>query len=165
MSFEPRHGKDPTGWHVVLKPGHNGRQAVREPAHRTSERYDQGRGAYPDSSIRRFMVERGVTVCGHLDGHIVLAVAASDCRYGRPTLMAATDGGSCRIPLPSRSRRWARGDCRAGGHTLDVVCGLGTEAAHLAAAGWQVAGIDLSQTALARAAAAHGASRNRPTPQ
>jgi SAM-dependent methyltransferase len=42
------------------------------------------------------------------------------------------------------------------GHALDVGCGLGTEAAHLAAAGWQVAGIDLSQTALARAAAAHG---------
>jgi SAM-dependent methyltransferase len=42
------------------------------------------------------------------------------------------------------------------GHALDVGCGLGTEAAHLAAAGWQVAGIDLSATALARAAAAHG---------
>ena len=27
--LSPRHGKDPTGWHVVLKPGHNGRQAVR----------------------------------------------------------------------------------------------------------------------------------------
>jgi SAM-dependent methyltransferase len=37
-----------------------------------------------------------------------------------------------------------------------VGCGLGTEAAHLAAAGWQVAGIDLSQTALAWAAAAPG---------
>ena len=42
------------------------------------------------------------------------------------------------------------------GHALDVGCGLGTEAAHLAAAGWQVTGIDLSQTALDRAAAAHG---------
>jgi SAM-dependent methyltransferase len=42
------------------------------------------------------------------------------------------------------------------GRALDVGCGLGSEAAHLAAAGWQVAGIDLSQTALARAAAAHG---------
>ena len=28
-SFEPRHGKGPTGWHIDLKPGHHDRQAVR----------------------------------------------------------------------------------------------------------------------------------------
>ena len=33
-SFEPRHGKGPTGGHIVIKPDHTGRQAVREPAHR-----------------------------------------------------------------------------------------------------------------------------------
>jgi 2-polyprenyl-3-methyl-5-hydroxy-6-metoxy-1,4-benzoquinol methylase len=34
-------------------------------------------------------------------------------------------------------------------------CGLGTEAAYLASVGWRVAGMDLSQTALRRAAAEH----------
>jgi SAM-dependent methyltransferase len=42
------------------------------------------------------------------------------------------------------------------GRALDVGCGLGTEAGHLASAGWQVAGIDLSEVALARAAAEQG---------
>jgi SAM-dependent methyltransferase len=42
---------------------------------------------------------------------------------------------------------------RPGGRALDVGCGLGVEAGYLAAAGWQVAGVDLSQVALARAAA------------
>jgi SAM-dependent methyltransferase len=41
------------------------------------------------------------------------------------------------------------------GRALDVGCGLGTEAAHLASTGWQVAGIDLSEVAVGRAAAAH----------
>jgi SAM-dependent methyltransferase len=44
----------------------------------------------------------------------------------------------------------------ATGRALDVGCGLGTEASHLAQAGWQVTGVDLSLTALARAAAALG---------
>ncbi len=39
------------------------------------------------------------------------------------------------------------------GRALDVGCGLGVEADDLAASGWQVAGIDVSQVALARAAA------------
>jgi SAM-dependent methyltransferase len=56
-----------------------------------------------------------------------------------PELLAALGDGW----LPPRRR------------ALDVGCGLGVEAAHLAAAGWQVAGIDLSQVALARAAAGH----------
>jgi SAM-dependent methyltransferase len=38
---------------------------------------------------------------------------------------------------------------------LDAGCGLGVQAGYLAAAGWQVTGIDLSQAALARAAAGH----------
>jgi len=41
------------------------------------------------------------------------------------------------------------------GRALDMRCGLGTEAGRLALTGWRVTGIDLSQTALARAAAAH----------
>ncbi len=39
------------------------------------------------------------------------------------------------------------------GRALDVGCGLGAETGHLALAGWQVAGIDLSEMAVARAAA------------
>jgi SAM-dependent methyltransferase len=42
------------------------------------------------------------------------------------------------------------------GRGLDVGCGLGVEAGYLASAGWQVAGIDLSETAARRAAAEHG---------
>ena len=42
------------------------------------------------------------------------------------------------------------------GRGLDVGCGLATEAAHLASSGWRVAGVDLSRTALRRAAAEHG---------
>jgi SAM-dependent methyltransferase len=38
------------------------------------------------------------------------------------------------------------------GRALDVGCGLGTEAGHLASLGWQVSGIDLSVVALGRAA-------------
>ena len=34
----PRQG--PAGWHIDLEPDHNGRQAVREPAHRPPQRYD-----------------------------------------------------------------------------------------------------------------------------
>jgi SAM-dependent methyltransferase len=56
-----------------------------------------------------------------------------------PELVAALDDG------------WLPG----GGRVLDVGCGLGTEAGHLAAAGWRAAGIDLSRTALRRAAAGH----------
>lgn len=38
---------------------------------------------------------------------------------------------------------------------LDIGCGLGTEAGHLGRAGWQAVGIDLSEVALAKAAATH----------
>jgi SAM-dependent methyltransferase len=56
-----------------------------------------------------------------------------------PELVAALEDG------------WLPGSGRA----LDIGCGAGTEAAHLASAGWQAAGIDLSESALAKAAAAH----------
>jgi SAM-dependent methyltransferase len=59
-----------------------------------------------------------------------------------PELLAALGDGW----LPSRGR------------ALDVGCGLGVEAGYLAAAGWQVTGIDLSQVALARAAGHDGAA-------
>ena len=45
------------------------------------------------------------------------------------------------------------------GTALDVGCGLGTEAGFLAAAGWQVAGIDLSGPALRNAMAGHQQAR------
>jgi SAM-dependent methyltransferase len=41
------------------------------------------------------------------------------------------------------------------GRVLDIGCGLGTEIGYLAVTGWQAVGIDLSQTAIAQAAAAH----------
>jgi trans-aconitate methyltransferase len=46
---------------------------------------------------------------------------------------------------------WLPGNGRA----LDIGCGAGTEAAYLASAGWQAAGIDLSEVALTKAAAEH----------
>lgn len=45
------------------------------------------------------------------------------------------------------------------GRGLDIGCGLGTEAGYLASLGWRIAGIDLSATALRRAAAEHGGVR------
>jgi SAM-dependent methyltransferase len=62
-------------------------------------------------------------------------------------------------PSPEMVSALGEGWLPGSGHALDVGCGLGTEAAYLAAAGWQVAGIDLSLTALARAAATHGPVR------
>jgi SAM-dependent methyltransferase len=56
-------------------------------------------------------------------------------------------------PSPELLAALGDGWLRPGGRALDVGCGLGTEAGHLAAAGWQVTGVDLSQAALARAAA------------
>jgi len=54
-----------------------------------------------------------------------------------PELVAALDDG------------WLLGCGRA----LDIGCGLGTEAGHLTRAGWQAAGLDLSEAAVARAGA------------
>jgi SAM-dependent methyltransferase len=42
-----------------------------------------------------------------------------------------------------------------GGRALDIGCGLGTEVGYLASVGWQAAGIDLSEAAVAQAAARH----------
>jgi SAM-dependent methyltransferase len=41
------------------------------------------------------------------------------------------------------------------GRALDIGCGLGSEVGYLASAGWQVVGIDVSEVAIARAAAGH----------
>jgi hypothetical protein len=44
-SFEPRHGKDPTGWHIDLKPGQTaGRRFGSQPIG-PFRRYDQHRSA------------------------------------------------------------------------------------------------------------------------
>lgn len=59
-------------------------------------------------------------------------------------------------PSPELLAALGDGWLPSSGRALDVGCGLGVEAGYLAAAGWQVAGIDLSQVALARAAAGHG---------
>ncbi len=58
-------------------------------------------------------------------------------------------------PSPELAAALGDGWLPRGGRGLDVGCGLGTEAGYLAAAGWRVAGIDLSRTALVRAAAGH----------
>lgn len=58
-------------------------------------------------------------------------------------------------PSPELAAALEDGWLPAKGRALDIGCGAGTEAAHLASAGWQVAGIDLSEVALAKAAAAH----------
>jgi SAM-dependent methyltransferase len=58
-------------------------------------------------------------------------------------------------PSPELISALSDGWLPGGGWVLDVGCGLGTEIGHLAAAGWQAVGIDLSATALAQAAAAH----------
>ena len=68
--------------------------------------------------------------------------------------------GTCRWwhlsePPPELVAALGDGWLPAGGRVIDVGCGLGTEAGYLASAGWQAAGIDLSGTALARAAAGH----------
>ena len=64
-SFEPRHGKDPTGRHLVIKPGRSrGRQAVREPG--PSDPLNataHNRNAYPNSSIRRFWSSSPISRC------------------------------------------------------------------------------------------------------
>jgi SAM-dependent methyltransferase len=58
-------------------------------------------------------------------------------------------------PSPELLAALGDGWLPSSGRALDVGCGLGVEAGYLAATGWQVAGIDLSQVALARAAAGH----------
>lgn len=68
--------------------------------------------------------------------------------------------GTCRwwhLSRPSPELISALGDdwLPPGGRVLDIGCGLGSEAGYLALAGWQAAGIDLSETAIARAAAGH----------
>jgi SAM-dependent methyltransferase len=59
-------------------------------------------------------------------------------------------------PSPELVAAMGDGWLPGSGHCLDVGCGLGTEASHLASAGWRVTGIDISDTALCRAAAEHG---------
>jgi SAM-dependent methyltransferase len=68
--------------------------------------------------------------------------------------------GTCQwwhLSRPSPELIAALGDgwLSPGGCVLDVGCGLGTEAGYLASAGWRAVGIDLSEAAIARAAAGH----------
>jgi SAM-dependent methyltransferase len=68
--------------------------------------------------------------------------------------------GTCRwwhLSRPSPELLSALGDgwlppC---GCVLDVGCGLGSEAGYLASAGWQATGVDVSEEAVAQAAARH----------
>jgi SAM-dependent methyltransferase len=59
-------------------------------------------------------------------------------------------------PSPELLAALGEGWLPGSGRALDVGCGLGTEAGYLASTGWQVTGIDLSETAARRAAAEHG---------
>jgi SAM-dependent methyltransferase len=56
-------------------------------------------------------------------------------------------------PSPELLEAVADGWLPAGGGVLDVGCGLGSEAGHLASLGWHAVGIDLSAVAVQRAAA------------
>lgn len=56
-------------------------------------------------------------------------------------------------PSPELRQALADGWLPAGGRAIDIGCGLGTEAGYLHRVGWQVAGIDVSAAALARATA------------
>ena len=58
-------------------------------------------------------------------------------------------------PSPELVAALGDGWLSGGGRVLDTGCGLGSEADYLASAGWQAVGIDLSGTALRRAAAEH----------
>jgi len=62
-------------------------------------------------------------------------------------------------PSPELLRSIEDGWLPPGGRVLDVGCGLGTEAAHLASLGLTAIGVDLSVGALRRAAVAHPAVR------
>ena len=58
-------------------------------------------------------------------------------------------------PSPELLQSLADGWLPLHGHTLDVGCGLGSEAAHLHRVGWRVVGVDLSPVAAATAAERH----------
>lgn len=62
-------------------------------------------------------------------------------------------------PSPELVSALGDGWLPGGGRVLDVGCGLGSEAGHLAAAGRQAVGIDLSSVAIARAAASRADTR------
>jgi SAM-dependent methyltransferase len=61
-------------------------------------------------------------------------------------------------PSPELVSALGDGWLPGGSRVLDVGCGLGSEAGHLAAAGRQAVGIDLSSVAIARAAAGRAAT-------
>jgi SAM-dependent methyltransferase len=61
-------------------------------------------------------------------------------------------------PSPELVSALEEGWLPAAGRAVDVGCGLGGEAGYLSSAGWQVAGVDLSEVAVARAAAEHDAA-------
>lgn len=62
------------------------------------------------------------------------------------------------VPSPELLGALADGWLPGSGYALDVGCGMGTEAGHLASIGWRVVGVDLSRVAVA------GAARLNPGP-
>jgi SAM-dependent methyltransferase len=110
-----------------------------------------------DRADRRFVIECWVAICGHQG--MPLRIGGRGARLeGVADHYADGTYRWWHLSRPSPELVAALGDgwLPGSGRALDVGCGVGAEAGHLAAAGWQVAGIDLSQTALARAAAIHG---------
>ena len=61
-------------------------------------------------------------------------------------------------PSPELTAALSDGWLPRSGRAIVIGCGLGTEVGYLASAGWQALGIDLSQTAIAQAAADHDES-------
>lgn len=62
-------------------------------------------------------------------------------------------------PSPELLAAEADGDLGPPGVVVDLGCGLGTEIGYLASRGWRCLGLDLSCTALRRAASVHQAAR------
>ena len=92
--------RDPAGWHLVIKPGHQrDRQAVREPARQASRTLRQT--AAPSGSIRRIFARLSTAPGTDTD--------RDHCRAcGRPgRIFMHRRAGRDRPHLPHRARAWS----------------------------------------------------------